>query len=159
MFRGRLSRAGDRLEASEQRNSAGKQSNAQVQRKRTIAICQVYFVLCACRYFRGSVLEIANITKRDRGMYYCAAGNGVRQSIRRQIAVEVQFSPIVKVSKGRLAQARRYDVDLECRVEAYPPPAIVWLKDGKYISNSQHYRWVYLLIFFLLARYSNYIQT
>lgn len=30
-------------------------------------------------------------------------------------------------------------MDLECHVEAYPPPAIVWLKDDIQLSNNQHY--------------------
>ncbi|XP_049317338.1 lachesin [Bactrocera dorsalis] len=30
-------------------------------------------------------------------------------------------------------------MDLECHIEAYPPPAIVWLKDDIQLSNNQHY--------------------
>ncbi|CAG2055379.1 unnamed protein product [Timema podura] len=30
-------------------------------------------------------------------------------------------------------------MDLECHVEAYPPPAIVWIKDDVQLSNNQHY--------------------
>lgn len=30
-------------------------------------------------------------------------------------------------------------MDLECHVEAYPPPAIIWLKDELQLSNNQHY--------------------
>lgn len=30
-------------------------------------------------------------------------------------------------------------MDLECHVEAYPPPAIIWLKDDVQLSNNQHY--------------------
>lgn len=30
-------------------------------------------------------------------------------------------------------------MDLECHVEAYPPPAISWLKDEVQLSNNQHY--------------------
>lgn len=30
-------------------------------------------------------------------------------------------------------------MDLECHVEAYPPPAIVWLKDSTVLVNNQHH--------------------
>jgi len=30
-------------------------------------------------------------------------------------------------------------MDLECHVEAYPPPAIIWLKDNQQLSNNQHH--------------------
>lgn len=30
-------------------------------------------------------------------------------------------------------------MDLECHIEAYPLPAIVWIKDETHLSNNQHY--------------------
>lgn len=30
-------------------------------------------------------------------------------------------------------------MDLECHIEAYPPPAIIWVKDETQLSNNQHY--------------------
>lgn len=56
------------------------------------------------------------------------------------IAVEVEFKPVVTVPRPRLGQALQYDMDLECHIEAYPPPAITWHKDGVQLSNNQHYR-------------------
>lgn len=53
--------------------------------------------------------------------------------------MEVEFAPVVTVPKPRLGQALQYDMDLECHVEAYPPPAIKWIKDHVVISNNQHY--------------------
>ncbi|XP_037944745.1 lachesin-like [Teleopsis dalmanni] len=29
-------------------------------------------------------------------------------------------------------------MDLECHIEAYPPPAIIWLKDDVQLTNNQH---------------------
>lgn len=55
------------------------------------------------------------------------------------IAVEVEFAPVVTVPRPRLGQALQYDMDLECHVEAYPPPAITWEKDEIALANSQHY--------------------
>lgn len=89
--------------------------------------------------YRGNTLRIAAVHKEDRGTYYCVAENGVGKGARRNINLEVEFAPVVTVPRPRLSQALQYDMDLECHVEAYPPPAIVWLKDGVQLSNNQHY--------------------
>nr|XP_049707346.1 lachesin isoform X1 [Helicoverpa armigera] len=90
--------------------------------------------------YRGNILKIATVHKEDRGTYYCVAENGVGKGARRNINLEVEFAPVVTVPRPRLAQALQYDMDLECHVEAYPPPAITWLKDEIQLSNNQHYR-------------------
>jgi len=53
--------------------------------------------------------------------------------------VEVEFAPVITAPRPRLGQALQYDMDLECHVEAYPPPAIIWLKDDIQLSNNQHH--------------------
>jgi neuronal growth regulator 1 len=30
-------------------------------------------------------------------------------------------------------------MDIECHIEAYPPPSIIWIKDDIILSNNQHY--------------------
>lgn len=77
--------------------------------------------------------------KEDRGTYYCIAENGVGRGDRRNINLEVEFAPVVSAPRPRLGQALQYDMDLECHVEAYPPPAITWLKDDLPLTNNQHY--------------------
>lgn len=47
---------------------------------------------------------------------------------------------MVVVPRPRLGQALQFDMDLECHVEAYPPPAITWEKEEITLSNNQHYR-------------------
>ncbi|KAG6454611.1 lachesin [Manduca sexta] len=90
--------------------------------------------------YRGNILKIAAVHKGDRGTYYCVAENGVGKGARRNINLEVEFAPVITVPRPRLSQALQYDMDLECHVEAYPPPAITWLKDELQLSNNQHYR-------------------
>ncbi|XP_077273464.1 septate junction protein lachesin isoform X2 [Temnothorax americanus] len=89
--------------------------------------------------YRGNTLKISFIRKEDRGTYYCIAENGVGRGARRNINVEVEFAPVITAPRPRLGQALQYDMDLECHVEAYPPPAIIWLKDDVQLSNNQHY--------------------
>lgn len=84
-------------------------------------------------------MKISAIRKEDRGTYYCVAENGVGRGARRNINVEVEFAPVITAPRPRLGQALQYDMDLECHVEAYPPPAIIWLKDEVQLSNNQHY--------------------
>ena len=50
------------------------------------------------------MLQIASIRKEDRGTYYCIAENGVGRGARRNINVEVEFSPIVKATRPRVYQ-------------------------------------------------------
>ncbi|XP_028178463.1 lachesin [Ostrinia nubilalis] len=90
--------------------------------------------------YRGNVIKIPAVHKEDRGTYYCVAENGVGKGARRNINLEIEFAPVVTVPRPRLGQALQYDMDLECHVEAYPPPAIIWLKDEVQLSNNQHYR-------------------
>uniref|UniRef100_U5EKE0 Putative amalgam n=1 Tax=Corethrella appendiculata TaxID=1370023 RepID=U5EKE0_9DIPT len=89
--------------------------------------------------YSGNVLKINSVQKEDRGTYYCVADNGVSKGDRRNINLEVEFAPVITVPRPRLGQALQYDMDLECHIEAYPPPAIVWVKDEIQLSNNQHY--------------------
>lgn len=99
-----------------------------------------YFTRCIIqKYYSGNTLKISSIRKEDRGTYYCIAENGVGRGARRNINVEVEFAPVITAPRPRLGQALQYDMDLECHVEAYPPPAIIWLKDDVQLSNNQHY--------------------
>lgn len=78
--------------------------------------------------------------QEDRGLYYCIADNGVENSDRRSIRLEVEFPPKISVPRPRIAQAVDYDIELECRVEAFPAPSVLWYKNGVQISNYGDYR-------------------
>lgn len=89
--------------------------------------------------YTGSILKINSVRKEDRGTYYCVADNGVSKGDRRNINLEIEFAPVITVPRPRLGQALQYDMDLECHIEAYPLPAIVWVKDDVQLSNNQHF--------------------
>lgn len=88
---------------------------------------------------RGNTLSLKNVTKEDRGTYYCVADNGVSPGARRGMSVEVEFKPVVRVGQIRYEQALQYDADLHCYIEAFPSPSISWVKDGHELNNNQHY--------------------
>lgn len=90
--------------------------------------------------YRGNILTIHNITKNDRGTYYCIADNGVGRGAKRNVGVEVEFAPQVTVGRPRYMQALQHDQDLQCHVEAFPSPSIVWLKDGYQLNDNKNYR-------------------
>ncbi|XP_058805612.1 lachesin-like [Phymastichus coffea] len=89
--------------------------------------------------FRGGVLRVPAVRKEHRGTYYCVAENGVGRGARRNVNLEVEFAPVIEAKRPRLGQALQYDMDLECHVVAYPPPAISWHKDHRQLANNQHY--------------------
>lgn len=90
--------------------------------------------------YNGNVLKIHAIGKEDRGTYYCFADNGVGKGDRRNVNLEIEFSPVITVPRPKLGQALHYDMDLECHVEAYPTPQINWVKDEFLLSNSKKYK-------------------
>ena len=45
----------------------------------------------------------------------------------------------MKIPRARVGQALQFDMDLECHIEAYPPPAIKWFRNGIQLTNNQHY--------------------
>lgn len=85
-------------------------------------------------------MKIHSVNKEDRGTYYCIAENGVGKGDRRNINLEIEFSPVITVPRPKVGQALHYDMDLECHVEAYPAPQIVWVKDEFLLSNNKHYK-------------------
>ena len=89
--------------------------------------------------FKGTTLVFPKVTKKHRGTYYCVATNVVGQGARRNVDVEVEFAPILSIPRKRLGQALQFDMDLECHIEAYPPPAIQWFRDTIQLTNNQHY--------------------
>ena len=57
------------------------------------------------------------------------------------VSISVEFAPVLKIPRKRLGQALQFDMDLECHIEAYPPPAIRWYDgEGRLIRNNQHFR-------------------
>ncbi|KAG5679338.1 hypothetical protein PVAND_008910 [Polypedilum vanderplanki] len=90
--------------------------------------------------YNGNILKIHSVHKEDRGTYYCFADNGVGKGDRRNINLEIEFSPVITTPRKRVGQALNHDQDLECHVEAYPPPQIRWTKDSNILSNTRNYK-------------------
>lgn len=91
--------------------------------------------------FNGTILTIKDISKQDRGIYYCIADNGIGQPDQRTVNFEVEFPPNISAPRPRVAQALQYDIELECRVEGFPAPQVSWWhKDGTQLYSEGDYR-------------------
>lgn len=109
-------------------------------RARVIINGFLLYVLLGGTTYNGNVLKIHAIGKEDRGTYYCFADNGVGKGDRRNVNLEIEFSPVITVPRPKLGQALHYDMDLECHVEAYPTPQINWVKEEFLLSNGKKYK-------------------
>lgn len=89
--------------------------------------------------YLGPELRINNVSKEDRGVYYCTASNAVGDPAQKSINLEVDFAPVISVDRPKVAQAQGFAIDLECHVESHPPSQIFWTKDGKHINNNDEY--------------------
>lgn len=70
------------------------------------------------------------------GNYVCTARNGVGKGPSRLVALEVEFSPQIRVPRPRVPQAPGYDAELVCRITAFPPPSIIWRRQGDGHANN-----------------------
>ena len=98
--------------------------------------------------YKGNELVIEKVERWHRGTYYCVATNVVGTGQRRNIDVEVEHPPTIKIPRKRLGQALQFDMDLECQIEAYPPPAIKWYTSSKRsdpLTTNQHFRISYFV--------------
>jgi len=87
----------------------------------------------------GNLLRIKSLKKEDRGLYICKADNGVGTGGHRNVYLELEYAPVIIVPRPRLGQALQNDTTLECHIEAFPPPAIVWTKDDIQLTYNQQY--------------------
>lgn len=97
--------------------------------------------------FKGNVLQIAGIQKQDRGIYYCIADNGIGQPDRRSINFDVEFPPKITVPRPRVAQAIGYNIELQCRVEGFPAPSVIWFRDDAQIIGEDDFTCVLFRFF------------
>ncbi|EDW81791.1 uncharacterized protein Dwil_GK12252 [Drosophila willistoni] len=84
-------------------------------------------------------LRIKTVHRMDRGGYFCIAQNGEGQPDRRLIRVEVEFRPQIAVQRPKIAQMISHAVELECSVQGYPAPTVVWHRNGVQLQSSRYY--------------------
>ncbi|KAH8265370.1 hypothetical protein KR038_005410, partial [Drosophila bunnanda] len=84
-------------------------------------------------------LRIRTVHRMDRGGYYCIAENGEGQPDKRLIRVEVEFRPQIAVQRPKVAQMVSHTAELECSVQGYPAPSVVWHRNGVQLQSSRQH--------------------
>ncbi|XP_013412510.1 titin [Lingula anatina] len=87
-------------------------------------------------------LEVFDTTKADQGQYMCIVINEKGQSYW-TFGLKVEDNPMDKSKPEFLKQPASVEViegqsaKLRCKVKGYPPPRVLWFKDGKKIYSSE----------------------
>lgn len=90
--------------------------------------------------YNGSILKITEVSQQDRGLYYCIADNLIEPADKRSVNFDVEFPPKIFVPRPKVAQALGFDIELECRVEGFPAPSIIWLKNNVPLQDDSDQR-------------------
>ncbi|MEQ2284518.1 hypothetical protein AMECASPLE_022481 [Ameca splendens] len=81
-----------------------------------------------------SILTIPNLQRSDRGLYKCHVTSGA-QNKQQQVTVTVYDRPFIRLKprNGSVVevQAGQKSYKLSPKLRAFPPPEVVWLKDGR----------------------------
>ncbi|VVC36862.1 Immunoglobulin subtype,Immunoglobulin-like domain,Immunoglobulin-like fold,Immunoglobulin subtype [Cinara cedri] len=88
--------------------------------------------------YRGNILQIKQVNRKDRGTYSCIADNGIGRGARHSVAVHVQCAPSITIPRPKLVEAFGKNINLECHVDAFPTPAIMWFKNGNQIYENHN---------------------
>ncbi|XP_036382492.1 hemicentin-1 [Megalops cyprinoides] len=84
----------------------------------------------------GKLLEITSVQVADMAGYLCVAENKVGAA-EKLFSVTVQVPPrIVGQREEEMSVIEGHMVSLLCDVQAYPPPDIIWTKDGQTLQFS-----------------------
>ncbi|XP_050414939.1 opioid-binding protein/cell adhesion molecule homolog isoform X2 [Patella vulgata] len=90
--------------------------------------------------FKGEELVIHNVTRYCGGIYECLADNNVPPAVKKEIRVDVEFQPEIRLPTKRIGQSKGRETILECVVTAFPHAVSVWQFRGRELSNSWKYR-------------------
>ncbi|KAJ8413768.1 hypothetical protein AAFF_G00063660 [Aldrovandia affinis] len=84
----------------------------------------------------GKLLEIASVQVADMANYLCVAENKVG-AVEKLFSLTVQVPPrVIGKREEEMSVIEGHMVSLLCDVQAYPPPDIIWTKDGQALQFS-----------------------
>merc|ERR1711981_1371564 len=89
--------------------------------------------------FKFSRMPILKVRREDRGIYVCTADNGVGTSQAKSVALEVEFSPKIKVPSPRTPQTLYHEARLLCEIEAFLPQQLIGEKTIKPFEIMAHF--------------------
>ncbi|KAJ8379625.1 hypothetical protein SKAU_G00004030 [Synaphobranchus kaupii] len=84
----------------------------------------------------GKLLEIVSVQVADMAGYLCVAENKVG-AVEKLFSLTVQVPPrVIGQREEQMSVIEGHMVSLLCDVQAYPPPDIIWTKDGEALQFS-----------------------
>ncbi|XP_050525797.1 lachesin-like isoform X1 [Daktulosphaira vitifoliae] len=79
--------------------------------------------------YTGNDLKLWRLDRRQTGVYYCIASNGIPPAVSKRITLNVYFPPVIVVRNQLLGAPIGTDVTLECHVESYPKSINYWVRN------------------------------
>ena len=68
--------------------------------------------------------------------YSCLARNGHGKEASKQVKVIVEYAPEMEVTEVFVHTKTGDKAEMVCLVHAYPPPTVIWSKDGQPLKSS-----------------------
>ena len=88
---------------------------------------------------KANVIRFDSVERSDRGEYLCIAENKVGPPQNLSTTLTIRFGPKISVTRPRVQQAVGYDVILQCEMDAFPAPAIDWVKGDTNMANDDRH--------------------
>jgi len=87
-------------------------------------------------YIESEKLVFSNVNRKHAGTYSCLARNGHGKEASKQVTVVVEYAPEMEVTEVFVHTKTGDKAEMVCLVHAYPPPTVIWSKDGKPLKSS-----------------------
>jgi len=84
---------------------------------------------------RSNRLEIHKVRREDMGAYLCIASNDVPPAVSKRVYLRVQFPPSILPGLSVVGSAEGQKLTLECIVESYPEPYVVWRRGDEILAE------------------------
>ncbi|KAK3098502.1 hypothetical protein FSP39_020115 [Pinctada imbricata] len=88
----------------------------------------------------GEILIIHNVSRFCDGIYECVAYNDIPPAVNREMIVQVEFAPEIRLPNKRISQSVGRETILECIIEAFPQALSFWRYKGKELKSSHKHR-------------------
>ena len=87
-------------------------------------------------YIESEKLVFSDVNRKHAGTYSCLARNGHGKEASKQVKVVVEYAPEMEVTEVFVHTKTGDKAEMVCLVYAYPPPTVIWSKDGQPLKSS-----------------------
>ena len=75
----------------------------------------------------GCVIIFSSVTPEHGGTYQCMTEEEYGgEEVTREVELYVEYAPVIEIEQTHI----KTEYHITCTVHGYPPPTVVWLKDG-----------------------------